>query len=81
MPFATEGFPNIAIPALAIYGMFRNRIETIVSDAVVEAENIMPQIRLSLRKQNQTEQPKRKPSVRELPAKPTGAIGESVPLR
>jgi len=43
----------IAIPALAIHGVFRNRIETLVSDAVVEAENIMPEIRRSLRKQKQ----------------------------
>ncbi len=38
----------IAIPALAIHGVFRNRIETLISDAVVEAENIIPQIRHSL---------------------------------
>ena len=45
----------IAIPALSIYGVFRNRIETLVSDAVVEAENIMPQIRRYLKKQQQQE--------------------------
>jgi len=45
----------IAIPALSIYGVFRNRIETLVSDAVVEAENIMPQIRGYLKKQQQQE--------------------------
>lgn len=38
----------IAIPALAIYGVLRNRIETLAGDAVVEAENIMPEIRRSL---------------------------------
>ncbi len=38
----------IAIPALAIYGVLRNRIETLASDAVVEAEMIMPEIRRSL---------------------------------
>jgi biopolymer transport protein ExbB len=38
----------IAIPALAIHGVFRNRIETLTSDAVVEAENIVPEIRRSL---------------------------------
>ena len=41
----------IAIPALAIYGVFRNRIETLISDAVEEAESIMPQIRRILKKQ------------------------------
>jgi biopolymer transport protein ExbB len=45
----------IAIPALAIYGIFRNRIETLASDAIVEIEELMPQIRRCLeeRKQNQ----------------------------
>jgi len=38
----------IAIPALAVHGVFRNRIETLISDAVVEAENIVPEIRRSL---------------------------------
>jgi biopolymer transport protein ExbB len=38
----------IAIPALAVHGVFRNRIETLVSDAIVEVENIEPEIRLSL---------------------------------
>ena len=45
----------IAIPALAIYGVFRNRIETIVSDAITESENILPEFRQSLKKQKQTE--------------------------
>ena len=38
----------IAIPALAMHGVFRNRIEALANDAVVEAENIIPQIRLNL---------------------------------
>lgn len=38
----------IAIPALAVHGVFRNRIETLVSDAITEAENIEPEIRLVL---------------------------------
>jgi biopolymer transport protein ExbB len=96
----------IAIPALAIHGVFRNRIETLVSDAVVEAENIVPEIRRSLnpvrssvgksvgpasvrtsngvKKQSQAE-PRRivetKQPIRELGSKPTGTIGESLPLR
>jgi len=40
----------IAIPALAMHGIFRNRIETLVNDAVVEAENIVPAIRRSVKK-------------------------------
>ncbi len=41
----------IAIPALAIYGLIRNRIEQLAGDAVLEAENIMPQIRRCMKKQ------------------------------
>jgi biopolymer transport protein ExbB len=44
----------IAIPALSIHGVFRNRIETLISDAVEEAEGIMPQIRRILAGQKQT---------------------------
>jgi len=74
----------IAIPALAVYGVLRNRIETLASDAVVEAENIMPEIRRSLKKQSQakpTSAEKAKQPTRELDGKPTGTIGESLPLR
>ena len=35
----------IAIPALAVHGVFRNRIETLVNDAVAEAEDVEPAIR------------------------------------
>jgi biopolymer transport protein ExbB len=35
----------IAIPSLAIHGIFRQRIETIASDAVVELENISPYLK------------------------------------
>ena len=41
----------IAIPALAIYGVMRNRIEELASDAAVEAEDVMPKIRQCLKKQ------------------------------
>jgi len=67
----------IAIPALAIHGVFRNRIETLVNDAVVEAENIMPQIGRSLKKQTEAKQPKQKQPIRELAGKPAEAIRES----
>jgi len=74
----------IAIPALAIHGVFRNRIETLVSDAVAEAENIVPEIRRNLIKQSQAE-PKRaaktKLPIQELPSKPKGTVGESLHLR
>ncbi|MCK4888037.1 MAG: MotA/TolQ/ExbB proton channel family protein [Planctomycetes bacterium] len=42
---------SIAIPSLAIYGVFRNRIETLISDAVVETDDVMDQIKISLKKQ------------------------------
>ena len=35
----------IAIPALAIHGVFRNRIETLVNEAVAEADDIIAAIR------------------------------------
>ena len=41
----------IAIPALAAYGIFRNRIETIVSDAVEQTEQVSVFIRRYIRKQ------------------------------
>jgi biopolymer transport protein ExbB len=63
----------IAIPALAIHGVFRNRVETVVNDAVVEAENIVPEIRRSLikRKQQAAIQPAGVPKqpIRQLKAK------------
>lgn len=70
----------IAIPALAIHGVLRNRIEVLVSEAVEEAENIVPKIRDSLKKQ--AEQPKQKQSpiksaIRELPAKSPDVMRES----
>ena len=51
----------IAIPALAIHGVFRNRIEALASDAVTESENIVPEIRRSLK--NHLEQIKAKQAV------------------
>ena len=70
----------IAIPALAVHGVFRNRIETLISDAVVEAEDVMLQIKDSLKKQAQ--QPKQKQPIQEIPAKSAGQIRKpSVTLR
>lgn len=39
----------IAIPALAVYGIFRNRIETLVSEAVTQSEEIIPLLRSVLK--------------------------------
>ena len=41
----------IAIPALAVHGVFQNRIEALVNDAVMEAESIIPEIRRGLERQ------------------------------
>jgi biopolymer transport protein ExbB len=70
----------IAIPALAIHGVFRNRIETLVNDAVVEAENIVPEIRRGS-EQSRAEELKLKQPIREIGGKPKRTIGESQPLR
>lgn len=75
----------IAIPALAIHSVFRNRIETFLSDAAAQAEDILPEIRRSLKKGEQAEQPKRKQpltksGVQEVGDKSKGAIGETLPL-
>lgn len=70
----------IAIPALAIHGVFRNRIEALISDAVAEAEDVMLQIRDSLKKQAQ--QSKQKQPIQEIPAKPATQLHKpSVTLR
>jgi len=66
----------IAIPALAVHGVFRNRIETLISDAVTEAENIMPEIRRSLKKQ--VEQPKLKQPIREIGGRAAGTVRQSL---
>ena len=68
----------IAIPALAIHGVFRNWIEMLVSDAVVEAENIIPEIRYSLTNQKQTEQPKPKQPIREVGGERVKTVHESL---
>ncbi len=54
----------IAIPALAVHWVFRNRIETLVSAATTEAENILPRLRKSLKIQRQD---------------PAGTIGKTKP--
>jgi len=50
----------IAIPALAMHGILRNRIETIVSEAVTQTENVMPMLRESLKKKDLTNLNRRK---------------------
>ena len=71
----------IAIPALAMHGVFCNRIETLVNDAVVESENIVPEIRRSLKNQKQANarhsgEPKQ--TIGELRTKPVRSSIESL---
>jgi biopolymer transport protein ExbB len=71
----------IAIPALAMHGVFCNRIETLVNDAVVESENIVPEIRRSLKNQKQAKarhsgEPKQ--TIGELRTKPVRSSIESL---
>ena len=58
----------IAIPALAIHGVLRNRIETLVSEAVVEAENVMPEIGKIIKTQLKPQLQKQKQQIQELKA-------------
>jgi biopolymer transport protein ExbB len=60
----------IAIPAVTIHGLFRNRIEMLVSEAAVEAEKLLPQMVHILREQRRTEQPKLAQPIVEIPACP-----------
>ena len=50
----------IAIPALSIYGIFRNRIEAIVNEAISEGENALSKIRTGLENRRRLEEAKKK---------------------
>ena len=72
----------VAIPALAVHGVFRNRIETLVNDAVTESEILMPEIRRELVRLRQAEtQHSVKPilPVRKLSLKSKKTIDEPMP--
>ena len=71
----------IAIPSLAIHGVFANRIETLLSDAMAEAENILTEMRDNLKKPVAAQQPKPKQMIREVAGKPSPQADKSVPLR
>ena len=71
----------IAIPALTVHGIFRNRIEALVSEAATEAENIMPQIQISSNMKRPSQiQPvvEGKPSIREISTKSRPATNQSL---
>ncbi|MBN2269531.1 MAG: MotA/TolQ/ExbB proton channel family protein [Sedimentisphaerales bacterium] len=74
----------IAIPALAVHGVFQNRIEALVNDAVMEAESIMPEIRRGLERQKLAlarRADKASQAVRGLASVTASATSEVVPSR
>jgi biopolymer transport protein ExbB len=71
----------IAIPSLAIHGVFANRIETLLSDSMAEAENVLTEMRGGLKKPSAAQQPKPKQMIREVAGKPSPQADKSVPLR
>ncbi len=71
---------SIAIPALGLHSVFRNRIETLVSDAVAEADNVMHEIRRSLKKQKLPEKPQQQ-LIKDVAGRPVRAANQSIPLR
>jgi len=73
----------IAIPALAIYGVIRNRIEQLAGDAVLEAEDIMPPIRRYMKKQIEAKLKKKeqiKPRIEQFESKKTKPTGQTAQL-
>ena len=74
----------IAIPALAIHGVLRNRIEALANDAVAVAEAVMPEIRRGLERQkrlNARTAESRAQPIRDVVDKPVRELDEAVPWR
>ncbi len=74
----------IAIPALTVYGIFRNRIETLANLAVTEGENILPKIRRIVEKQKaaqQTAAAVQKQAIGNVAGKSTQVVRQATPLR
>jgi len=74
----------IAIPALTVYGVFRNRIETLANLAVTEGENILPKIRRIIEKQKavqQTTAAGAKQPIQDVVGKSAQAGRQPTPLR
>jgi biopolymer transport protein ExbB len=69
----------IAIPALAVYGIFRNQIEVIVNEAASEGEDALINIRNGLEKRRRAEQQKPKQEIAGIERKPTGEFRQSAP--
>lgn len=67
----------IAIPALSVYGIFRNHIEAIVNEAASEGEDALAKIRNGLENRRRMEQPKQKQEIVNIETKPSGEFRQS----
>ncbi len=70
----------IAIPALAVYGIFRNQIEAIVNEAAGEGEDALINIRNGLENRKRAEQQKQKQEITSIERKPSGEFRQSTPV-
>ena len=71
----------IAIPALTLHGIFRNRIEVLISDAANEAERVLLYLNRNLEKRTVVSQNKQKPSIQQLPPKTGRTPARPIPLK
>ena len=69
----------IAIPALAVYGIFRNQIEAIVNEAAGEGEDALINIRNGLENRRRAEQQKQKQEIVNIDRKPSSEFRQSTP--
>ncbi len=67
----------IAIPALAVYGIFRNQIEAIINEAAGEGEDALINIRNGLESRRRAEQPKQKQEIVNIETKSSGEFRQS----
>jgi len=67
----------IAIPALAVYGIFRNQIETIVNEAAKEGEDALIHIRNGLENRRRMEQSKQRQEIITIDRKTSGEFRQS----
>jgi biopolymer transport protein ExbB len=65
----------IAIPALAVHGFFRNRIESLVSEAAAEADEVIAEVRRNVAKQKRPS----RAGASQQPIKDLGRSGQKKP--
>lgn len=71
----------IAIPALTVYGIFRNRIETLANEAMTQGEEILAQVRRILRKRLEgvsSTASSAKITIREITGKAAGSVAAPI---